>query len=52
MSKKKQSESLLISTQLPKSGMQMGNGGGAIDPSTLPKPTLPKWNGWKSVEGK
>jgi hypothetical protein len=42
----------LNSTALPNGGLQLGNGGGALDTSTLPKPTLPQWNGWQNINRK
>jgi len=37
---------------LPKGGMRLGahGGSGVLDTSTLPKPSLPKWDGWKGVK--
>jgi hypothetical protein len=52
MARKKQPESVAKSYSLPKSGMQMGNGGGAIDTSTLDLPKKPEWNGWESAKSK
>jgi hypothetical protein len=49
MGRKKEPESKLLPTALPKSGMAMGNGGGALDTSTLPRPKLEPWAGWASA---
>jgi hypothetical protein len=48
----KKPESKLTNTAIPKSGMAMGNNGGngVLDTSTLPKPTLPQWDGWKNID--
>ena len=37
----------------PDGGMDLSRSwisSGHLDPSTLPKPSLPKWNGWKHLE--
>ena len=46
---RKQPESKLITGPLPKTGLAMGNGGGVLDTSTLPKPKLEAWGGWASA---
>ena len=37
---------------LPKGGMRLGahGGSGVLDTSTLPKPTLPQWDGWSGIK--
>lgn len=49
---KRQNKSSVRNQALPKTGMALGAHGGAgvRDPNTLPKPTLPAWDGWKGVK--
>lgn len=50
MPKKKQPQSKLTTTTLPLGGLQMGNGGGVLDTTTLPPPRLEPWSGWPSLQ--
>ena len=56
MAKKQNKASDFRKVALPKSGMAVGPHGGAgvLDPTTLPKPSLPEWGGWQRIkrEGK
>lgn len=52
MAKRQNKACVVQNVALPKGGMAIGShgGSGVLDTSTLPKPTLPPWDGWKNID--
>jgi len=49
MAKQQNKASVLKTGPLPKAGLTPGYATN-IDSTTLPKPTLPQWDGWQNID--